>query len=687
MLHHACRLLLSVILVAALTSPTWADVTRVAITSRTVVANGQWFGAAGPYEKVAGTVFFELDPADPHNKAIADIDLAPRNARGRVEFSADLFILTPQDPARASGSVLFEISNRGGKGLLTTFNRATASTDPMQPEHFGDGLLMRNGFTLVWVGWEFDVGPLPLLSVKAPIATRNGAPIVETIAASFVVDAAAAEASVTDVPKYPAVDLNDPSAQLSVRDRVWDKPTVLPRTSWRFVKPEPGSGTGRCAADSGCPRIALGSGFEPGRIYEIRYRAQNPPVSGVGLAAIRDVASAIKYANPAIAPALALRSLGEGGRGRYLHVFGSSQSGRFLRLFLYDGFNTDERGRKVFDGVMPHIAGAGRADFNTRFSQAVGLDQFGALRFPFTDAPERDDPTNRTDGLLSKYAVDQQPKIIYTNSSVEYWGTGRAAALVHTSIDGKTDLTLPANVRFYHFAGSQHGPAAHPPQNAASGRGTGQQLGNPTPHTIGLRAFVLALDRWVRDGTEPPASKYPRLADGTLTPRDALKWPALRNIPSPTLIPEPRRAKTDEPASPKPNGEGGAAWPFLVPQVDEDGNELAGIRLPDQAVPIGTLTGWNFRTPTSGNPNAIVPLLGSLIPFAKTAAERGGDPRKSIEERYRGKSDYLGRVTEAGLALVKQGYVLREDLPFLLERAAAGWDWGSQRPAATSAQQ
>src|SRR5215213_5143526 len=296
------RVILLALLLTACTSSAWADVTRVAIASRTVVANGQWFGAAGPYEKIIGTVFFELDPADPHNRAIADLELAPRNARGRVEFSADLFILAPQDAARASGSVLFEISNRGNKGLLSTFNRAAASLDPTTPEQFGDGLLMRNGFTLVWVGWEFDVGPLPLLSVKAPIATKNGAPIIETISASFVVDAPAAEASASDVPKYPPVDLNDASAQLSVRDRVWDRGTVLPRATWKFVKPEPTTGAGRCGADASCPRVALASGFEPGRIYELRYRAQNPPISGVGLAAIRDVASAVKYGDGTIVP-------------------------------------------------------------------------------------------------------------------------------------------------------------------------------------------------------------------------------------------------------------------------------------------------------------------------------------------------------------------------------------------------
>ena len=679
-LHH---LVTAAVLLACLAAPVGAEVTRVTIASRSVVANGMWFGAAGPYEKIAGSVYFELDPSDPHNRAIADIDLAPRNARGRVEFSADLFILAPQDPARASGSVLFEISNRGNKGLLGTFNRGTGSLDPSAPEHFGDGLLMRNGFTLVWVGWEFDVGPLPSMSIKAPIATKNGAPIVETITATFNVDTPVAEASVTDVPKYPPADPNEPGAQLSVRNLVWDRPTILPRASWKFVKPEPSTATGRCAGDSNCPRIALSTGFEPGRMYEIRYRAQHPPVSGVGLAAIRDVASAIKYGNAAIVPA----------RGRYLHVYGASQSGRFLRLFLHDGFNADENGRRVFDGVMPHIAGAARSDFNTRFSQAVGLDQFGALRFPFTDAFERDDATGRTDGILAKYAPDLQPKVMYTNSSVEYWGTGRAAALIHTSIDGKSDLALPPNVRVYHFSGTQHGPAAFPPRAAlgegANARGVGQQLPNPTLHTE-LRALMMALDRWVRDGTEPPASKYPRLSDGTLTPIAGLKWPALAGITSPKLIPEPRRASVDQPASrpeasPKPQGEGGA-WPWLVPQVDEDGNEIGGIRLPDQAVPIGTLTGWNFRAASGGNPQAIVPLLGSLIPFARSAAERNGDVRKSLEERYHGKEDYLGRATEAGLELVKQRYVLAEDLPYLLQRTAAIWDWATSRSPAATAQ-
>lgn len=660
----------SLLFVVAVASLAQAAVTRVDIKSRAVVANGQWFGAAGPYEKIVGTVFFEVDPVEPHNAAIADIALAPRNARGRVEFSSDFFILAPQDPARSSGSVLFEVSNRGGKGLLSTFNRGTASADPMKPSDFGDGLLMRNGFTLVWVGWEFDVGSL---SLNPPVATRNGSSLIETIAAQATVDSRATEVSFSDVPLYPPFDPNDETATLTVRDQIWDRPTPLPRRSWQFVPPV-SPGTGRCAGNTKCPRISMTSGFEPGRIYEVKYRASNPPVSGVGFAAIRDLAAAMKYGGDVPA------------HGKYLHIYGASQSGRFLRQYLYDGFNLDEQGRKVFDGVMPHIAGAGRGDFNTRFSQAVGLDQYAALKFPFTDAPQRDDATGRTDALLGKYqGADLQPKILYTNSSVEYWGTGRAAALIHTSIDGSTDLTLPANVRAYMVAGSQHGPAQFPPRAAAeadgpNSRGTGQQLPNPTPHTIALRSFVLALDRWVREGVEPPASRYPHVSDGTLTPIAKFAWPALPGVTSPVIIPQPRRASGDGPE--------GGRWPFLVPQVDEDGNERGGIRLPDVAVPVGTLTGWNFRNPATGNPTAVVPLLGSFIPFARTAADRAAskDPRRSIAERYPSRQDYLGRVTEVTLDLVKQGYVLREDATFLLDRASATWDWMAQRPATPTAQ-
>ena len=541
----------------------------------------------------------------------------------------------------------------------------------MQPEHFGDGLLMRNGFTLVWVGWEFDVARHS--SVKPPIATKNGSPLVETIAALAVVDARATEASFSDVPLYPPVDLNDETATLTVRDTVWDEPTPLPRRSWQFVPPSRERRHGRCAGDAKCPRIAMASGFEPGRIYELKYRASNPPVSGVGLAAIRDVASAMKYGNGAIVPA----------RGRYLHVYGASQSGRFLRLFLYDGFNADEKGRKVFDGVMPHIAGAGRADFNTRFSQAVGLDQFGALKFPVhrrgrNATRSRAAPTR----CSAKYARRiSQPKIIYTNSSVEYWGTGRAAAL-DSHVDRRQDRSDVAaerarvSLRRQRSTARRRSRRARRRRTAPTAAAPAQQLPqSDAAHDRFARAAFMALDRWVRDGVEPPASKYPQLSDGTLTPVATLEVAGASRRASPKL--DPRAACARAVTVRQARGRSSCRRSMRT------ATRSAAFGLPDQAVPIGTLTGWNFRSPTTGNPTAIVPLLGSLIPFAKTAADRGSDPRKSLDERYHGKSDYLGRVTEAGLALVKQGYVLREDLPYPAGARGRRLGLGISAPSAT----
>jgi hypothetical protein len=605
--------------------PAFAEVAKVTIATRTPVADGQAFGTTGGYEKLVGTIEFALDPANPQNKAIADLQHAARSADGKVHFTADLFVLQPLDSARGNGTLLFEISNRGSKGMLGRFNRAPGSADPTTAAQMGDGFLMREGYTLVWVGWQFDAAGL---HVEAPPVNVPGRPRL-----SFIVNDRVTETTLNDLPAYQPAPGSEADATLTVRNLFRDTPTVLPRSAWRFGTP----------AANGRQRITLDSGFEPGRVYEIEFAATGARVAGVGMAAIRDAAAAFRSRTDLPV------------RGRRAYVFGISQSGRFLRTFLHDGFNVDERNRKVFDLVWPHIAGAGQGSFNERFALPSYLS-FPATRFPYTDAGQRDGA--QLDGLQVKYTPAQQPKVIYTNTPVEYWGQGRAAALTHTSLDGRTDLTLPDNVRSYLLAGSQHGPSAFPPP-----AGQGQALSNPTPQDEILRALLRAADRWVTAGTPPPASRIPRLSDGTLTAVRALRFPVFPGGGDPRII--------EGPAAP---------LPFLVPQVDADGNEIGGIHVAEQAVPLATTTGWTFRAERIGNPTTPVALAGAYFPFPKTRAERQArsDPRPSIDERYSGRDDYLSKIRAAAMGLVKDGLMLEEDVELTMQRAGRHWDWATQ---------
>lgn len=620
-----------VILWLALGTPAAAEVTTVTVTSRATVADGASFGAVGAYEQLVGTIEFAIDPAHPRNQVIADLGRAAREADGRVRFTSTLHVIRPADPSRGNGVLLFDIANRGRKPLLGVFNRAPGRDDPTAIGDFGDGFLLREGYTLVWVGWQFDVAP-PLVRVEAPpVVPDSPGPVRLT----FIVNSRQEDVSPGDLPAYPAANPDDPASTLTVRDRFWDTPTPIARGQWRIL---PGDGR---------PRIALDGGFEPGRVYEIAYQATGARVAGVGLAAIRDAASAF------------LRRDDMPVRGRSAYAFGLSQSGRFLRQFLHDGFNVDEEGRKVFDAVWPHIAGAGLGSFNEPFAMP-GYSSFPATRFPYTDR-EQQDGQGRRGGILAGYRANQVPRVFYTNSSVEYWGQGRAAALTHLSPEGTRDADLPDSVRLYLLAGSQHVPAAFPPARAA-----GQLPGNPVPHADVMRALLRALHRWAAEGLRPPDSRYPRLRDQTLVRATNVRFPAIPGVSDPRTLTGPGRLVDGRVAS----------LPFLVPQVDGDGNELAGIRVPEVAVPLATTTGWNFRSETVGNPGDIVSLLGSYVPFAATRAEREArnDPRRSIDERYRSRADYLRRVEEAAADLVRRRYLLQEDVAGIVTRAAAQWD-------------
>jgi hypothetical protein len=596
-----------------------AEVSRVDIARRAPV------GTSG-YEKIAGTIHFTVDPRHPTNARVADIDKAPTNASGRVEFSADLYILRPLDPARSNGVALVDVVNRGRKMILSGFNRGGA-LDPATDADLGDGLLMRHGFTLVWVGWQFDVRRQnDLMSIDVPPA----AGVTGIVRAEFTPNDREPETTVTDLAGYTPLDPDSGENTLTVRDGPFGKAAPVARDKWRI--------RGNV--------VTLTGGFEPGRTYEVAFKAANPPVAGLGLVALRDTTSWVKH-DPG-APA----------RTTHAIAFGSSQSGRFLRTFLYYGFNADERGRPVFDGVMAHIAGTGRLSINERWAIPNGLGMYTATEFPFADAAQRDPRTGKTEGLLDNdRARAHQPKVMYTNTGVEYWGGGRAAALGHTSPDGRTDLALPDNVRAYFLAGTQHSPGRFPPR-----AGNGQQPDNPVEYWWTMRALLVGMTRWVREGTPPPASSYPRLADGALVAADRVAFPAIHGVASPRTI----QAGRDH----------GHAVPLLVPQVGEDGNERAGIRAPDVAVPLATYTGWNFRSASVGGGDYLFPLIGSAVPFARTKAARESakDPRLSIAERYASRDEYLQRARSAADALVAAGYLLAADVPPVMDRAGAAWD-------------
>lgn len=653
-LHTIHTRIVLLLTVATLLPPfaAYAEVKRVEIGTRADVLGGKAFGSVGAYEKIVGKVFFAVDPSHPRNKSIVDLDKAPRPPQSPVEFSADLYILKPKDPARGNGVMLFDVPNRGNKLLLGMFNRAPANAaDPSTEADFGDGFLMRQGYTIVWVGWQSDVARRNgLMGLEAPIASDGGRPIAEMITTAFTPTAASSDVVLGDVSRYAPVDPASAESRLTVREGLRGTPRAIPRDQWHFGR----TVNGKVVTDP--TAISLQTGFQPGQTYELSYRAQGSFIAGLGFVAFRDLASWFKHQPDGVVSS------------RYAYVFGISQSGRFLRDFLYQGFNADERDRKVFDAVLPHIAGAARGSFGDRFAKPNTLIFFSGTRFPFLDLAQRDPATGKTDGLLAHLMPESViPKIFYTNSSAEYWGPGQWAALIHSTLDGREDARIADTVRIYLFAGTQHVPGGFPP-----GEGQAQQKGNPNDYRWALRALLPAMDRWVREGTPPPASRYPRLSDGTLALQQKVNFPSIPGVGSPSTIPRAYRGDLDS----RPSDQ---AVPLLVPQVDADGNERGGIRLPDQAVPLATYTGWNFRSPAIGAPTELLPLAGSYIPFASTRAvrEQRHDPRRSIEERYPSRTAYQNLITDAARKLIQEGYLLSDDLAAVVGRALENWDYAT----------
>ena len=629
-----------------------AEVTRVEITSRQDVLNGKAFGPAGAYEKLVGKVFFAIDPNNAHNKIIADADKAPKNGQGKVEFTADLLILRPKDAAKGNGVALLDVVNRGRIGVLSTFNRGKGSTDPTTDAEFGDGLLMREGYTIVAVGWEFEVPKARdknLIGLQAPIATDNGQPITGWISPWFIPDKNAASYEYTteyNTDVYPPLDPKNLAYRLTVREGWVATQRLIPREDWQFGKMENGQ------ANSNSNWVTVKGGFKAGMTYQLTYESKNPPVAGLGFAALRDMASAMKNNSDAIVHA------------KFVYTYGASQVGRYQRQLVYEGFTTDEQGRRAIDALFIHTGGTSFGSFNKRFAVPNELGSFTETVFPIRYEVTTDPVTGKRDGLGARIPAGLEPKIFFVDSGSEYWDRGRVAALRHLSMDGTEDLPDPPNVRIFTLAGAKHGPGSWPPQDSAA-----QPLKvNPNDYRWAQRALLVALDHWTRQGVTPPPSRHPQLSDGSLVAQRDIKYPNLSAVQWPYHVPGGFRADVPGVFS---------VLPFIVPQVDADGNDIGGIRLPEQAVPLGTYTDWAFRSEQIGAPQTLIAMAGSYIPFAKTRADRdkNHDPRLSVEERYGKRADYIHRVEETAKQLVQQRYLLEEDVAPIVEAAGQHWDW------------
>jgi Alpha/beta hydrolase domain len=613
------RTLLLLMLLASLAG---ARVRKVEILERTPVVGG--------YERLTGRVHFGVDPKLAANRIIRDLEYAPVDSAGEVEFTSDVFLLRPADAAKSNGTVLFEVSNRGGKGMLNRFDFARAAADPREPGDFGDRWLLEQGYTLAWLAWEWDIpaNARTSLHFDAPHFRADALPAAGLVRSEFVPDRTTKVMPLSDRNMIP-VAVAKPLA-LYVRQAA-DRPAQsIPAGQWHL------------GADGAS--VEMPAGFEPGGFYEFVYEGKDPVVTGAGMAAVRDWISYLKH--------------DENGEVKRAIGFGISQSGRFLREFLYDGFNADEQGRIVFDGVWADVAGAGRGSFNFRYAQPSRDGQpysnvfYPTDLFPFVDT-----------ALLEKARVARvAPKLFLTNNSYEYWG--RAAALIHITPDGRRDAPLSPETRFYFTAGVQHFPRSLPLVKAGT-----RYLVNPVDHRPVQRALLAALQAWLRDGAAPPPSVYPRISEGQLTTLAGLKFPKMEGVEVP---PHPRLARKVD-FGPRFSADGvilreppevSGSWPLLVPQVDADGIDLGGIRLPEVAVPVATLTGWNLREAGIGAPDEMTSFYGSIFPF----------PKEKILQRYGSREEYLKRAGAAADQLVAQRFVLSRDRDYVVERAARLWD-------------
>ncbi|HEY6368015.1 MAG TPA: alpha/beta hydrolase domain-containing protein [Candidatus Binatia bacterium] len=655
-------------------------ITRFVVRRREIFARGHEFPITGAYEKLVGKVYGEVDPKNRLNKVIVNLDKAPRNRRGRVEYWSDFCILKPVDMARGNGKIFYDAPNRGGKRIVAFLNDATQSNDPSTIEDAGNGFLMRQGYTIVWCGWQSDLMPQKnWLVMGVPIATNNGKEIVRRVRTEIVVEKKGIKSQPLSgderVKSYAAATPNKSLTTLTVRKKGYGRRIPIAESQWEFAACEENGPAGKETIRRSAQDLYLRAGFKPGHIYELIYPAKNPLVLGLGFAVVRDLVSFLRYEmNDAAGRPNPLVSANKATAIRYVYGWGRSQSGRFLRDFVYHGFNEDESHRIVFDAIAPHVAGGGRLFLNYEFARPVTssqqhTNQLEPELFPHAYNILKDAQTGRRDGILKRPKTD--PYVFHTQTSTEYWQ--KRGCLAHT--DGKGhDVTPPDKVRIYVIASAQH----NSPFGSEPEKDDTQQLVNPLPAGDVLRALMVALDLWVTQKIPPPPSQYPRVGDETLVRPDSnrIGFPKVPGVRFSGLhnrqlfLDYGRHILRGGMDIHPPQEVGNRAYTILVPKVDADGNDLAGIRLPAVQVPIGTYTGWNLQ-PRLLAEDELSGLLGSFIPFAKakTGRNKTRDPRLSLRERYNNHNDYVNKVSRTARLLVDCRYLLPEDAERMINEA------------------
>jgi hypothetical protein len=624
-------------------------------------AEGHAFGKVGPYERLKGVACGELDPLAPQNSSIVDLDKAPRNARGLVEYEIDIDILRPVDPARGNGVLFYEVTNRGNKILARLLHGVLSPNpadlnDPKTAAHVGNGFLFERGATIVWAGWDPTVGSRDAtMTVRFPLALEDGKPMVRRIREEFQVGKRIPETFKTIALTYPAVSLDKSKARLMTRDREGDPRVEIPRGAWAFVD------------DRHVRLLPEGRGLRPLTIYEFWYEATNSRVTGISFAMTRDL---ISFLRNDVASPLAKSGL------KHAIAFGISQSGRFLRHFIELGMNRDLNGRRVFDGVFAHTGGAAKIFANHSFAEPNRTASqhhdrlYPDAWYPFSTAATSDPFSGRNESLFRGDGSD--PLFIQTNTSAEYWNKG--ASLLTIDALGKADLTLPETSRVYVIAGTQH--ASSPP---AAERGPLANQGNPQTVAPAIRALMEAMFQWVTAGVAPPPSRVPSLRDGTAVRVETMRFPHAPDFATPACVNVITTAVDwiDPPGSPdsksaKPAG----AYVALVSAVDADGNETSGIRLPPVGVPLATYAGWNVYRDL---PEELGDRDGSYVPFTVTKAGRvrNGDTRLSLEERYGSRDDYVLKMQAYCERLVAERLLLPADAKAYVDAAMTCEDFAA----------